>query len=104
MKIVRNVLGTDIEIELTSDEVYQTYLEQEELYDTQDVQTRLDSYKGRECQFHAEYGVDLDRVNNDADLIYSIAAAKRHNIDKHEMDWEFALDEAFNECLLGLDG
>lgn len=104
MKILRNVLGTIAEIELTNEELYQAYLEQEDAYDIQDVQERLESYDGREDEFSEKYGVTLDRVGNDKDLIYSIAVAKRLNIDKYEMDWVYALDEAFNDCLFGLDG
>lgn len=104
MKILRNVLGTIVEIKLTTEELYQAYLEQEEAYDIQDVQERLKSYYGREDEFSEKYGVALDRVSNDKDLIYSIAVAKRLNIDKYDMNWEAALDEAFDDCLLGLDG
>jgi len=76
----------DIEIELTADEIFNTYLEQEWLFDVQNIENNMEYHLSEE-----EYEI----LKENRDFIESAAQELRHNQDKHDMDYEYALEEAF---------
>lgn len=97
MKITRSLNGQNIEFELTSDEVYSAYLQQEHEYDLSDVKDRLMDYDP--LNFYEKYNVPLKWVFQNEDLIDNIAHEKRKNMDDLDMHWDAALDEAIKDEL-----
>lgn len=90
MKITRN--GQDIE--LTSDEVFQAYLEQESIFDRQNVENNLKEQLnglGRPCLY--------PKLKKDDNFISTTAFELRHNQDNYNMDYPSALEEAFRITL-----
>ncbi|HAU85700.1 MAG TPA: hypothetical protein DCW90_09395 [Lachnospiraceae bacterium] len=88
MKIIRN----GIEIELTDEELRNAYYEQQFLFDREDCRYTLVEIL-TENQMNALIG---DKV----DEILDLAADKlRRNIDKYEMDFSYARDEAVRDTL-----
>lgn len=100
MKIKREVNGQMVEFELTSEELYSAHLEQEHKYDMQDIEDVLEGYRpdGKE-DFYWTYEVPFDRVYGNEDLISEMAYEKRRNMDKYDMAWDTARDEAISEIL-----
>lgn len=99
MKITREVNGQVMEFELTSDELFSAYREQEAEFDKQDVINELEIYDSEETgreDFLGKYGVPFDKVWNNEELIEGIAAEKRRNMDKYGMEWTYALHDAMN--------
>lgn len=102
MKIQREINGQVVEIELTSDELYSAYLEKEHEYDRQDIQDELESYNFNDetCKdFFDIYGIPLDKVFGNDELISEIAYEKRHNQDHYGMEWTYARDDALKDVL-----
>jgi len=91
MKIVRN----SIEIELTAEERRQAYYEQEHEYDCKDVKGDLEGRVagGEDSAKFAQQFLD------DPDMISEIARDKRRNMDKYDMSWEAATQEAVDDAL-----
>lgn len=94
MKIVREIDRQMIEIELTEQELYNAYCEQEHQYDMQNCQYYLDSgiYDGEdwfEC-------LSQDDINS---LIEEMAYQYRRNVDKYEMHHDYALDDAASRSI-----
>lgn len=83
MKIVRE----GKEIELTGSELFQAYLEQEHLFDIQNIEENMESYL--EPEEYAEL-----KENND--FIHTAAETLRYNQDKCDMCYENALYNAIN--------
>lgn len=82
MKIIRN----GKEIELTADEIFRAYLEQERIYDIQNIKDNASSYLDE-----PEYRSLMDSeavINKAADIL-------RIDQDKYNMDFENALEEAY---------
>ena len=89
MKIKREIRGELVEIELTETELYNAYEEQQFLFDKQDV---LDLISGwRESDVVDTFGVDIKTYESYAE---DIACEMRRNINKYDMDWDAARDEA----------
>lgn len=80
-------------IELTADELYQAYLEQEHKFDVMDIEDILDQLTDEECldMYDVEKSVLIDYVDE-------IAEKKRRNMDKYDLSWETARDEAIADC------
>jgi len=79
MKIKRTVGGVKHEFELTSQELYKAYEEQQFIYDLSDVESRLGE------QYSAE-------------TLREIACETRRQIDKYDISLDFAIEEAVRVC------
>lgn len=99
MKIAREINGQMVEIELTSEEVRSAYLEEEHENDVQDVKTLLESLDPEE--FYEDYKVSLTWAYNNDELVENIAVEMRKNIDKYDMHWDSARDEAVADVIAG---
>lgn len=84
MKIVRD----GKEIELTEDEVFNTYLEQEHLFDVELVKGNMEGY--------LEDG-EYEKLKDNVDFIETTANLFRQKKDEG-LYYEFALGEAFAEA------
>lgn len=91
MTIRREIDGKEVQIELSARELSEAYLEQEHEYDIEDVQNRFDDMEDEEF---AEHGMTREEAESH---ISEIAYNKRRNMDKYEMSWEYALDEAIRD-------
>jgi len=80
MKIIRN----GFEFELTGEELRTAYYEQEHLFDVKDVKGKIEDEEN-------EYG---DAAEFILEHIDDVADEMRRNIDKYDMDWVSACDEA----------
>ena len=74
MIIQREISGIVHDIELTGDEMLRAYYEKEHDFDR----------------------MDIEDVFNSFDDMVSI---KRRNMEKYEMSWDYARDEAINEAI-----
>lgn len=81
MKIYREIDGKTVEFILTNDEMFTAYLEQEYAFDMQNVRNRY------------------DKTFTDEE-VESIATEARRQMDKYDVDWNFAIEEAISD--LGL--
>lgn len=82
MKIIRN----SIEFELTKEELVSAYYEQQFEFDKTDTLDKI-----------IEMDLDNETRENLLLNIDDIAEDMRYNIDKYNMDWSYARDEAINE-------
>lgn len=94
MKITRGFNGQTIEIELTENELYQAYIEQEHIFDRNDVENYFDDYE--DSDFETEYGCSRAEAMEKLD---EIAYEMRRNIDKYDMNWYDAREAAIAEKL-----
>lgn len=78
MKIIRE----GKEIELTPDEIFQAYLEQEHLFDIQNIENNMEYHLSEE---------EYEELKDNRDFIEEATDELRHNQDKHDMDYEYAL-------------
>lgn len=101
MKIQRNVNGQVMEFELTPEELYAAHREQEHACDKQDIEDALEGYccKGGDSDFFTAYEVPFDKVYKNESLISEMAYEKRRNMDKYDMSWDTARDEAISEII-----
>ena len=94
MKIKREINGTVHEFELTSNELCEAYYEQEHKFDIDDVD---DLICGLDDEYVLEvYGVDAERFR---ELEPEMAYEKRRLMDKYDMAWNDARDEAVDSIL-----
>lgn len=84
MKIVRD----GKEFELTRDELYNAYLEQQNAFDISSVKNNLEVYLDEE---------EYDILKDNQDFIEAVADEMRRQINKYDVNFEFAMEEAFNE-------
>ena len=92
MKITREINGQAVEFELTHDEMMRTFLEQQEAFDTQDVKALTENFS--EEEFIEMYGLNPSVVLENAE---EIGSRMRKYIDKYDMDWVYARDEAVSD-------
>ena len=92
MKITREVNGKTVEFELTHKEMIDTFLEQQEAFDAQDIEMLVESFS--EEDFIEIYGLSRSVVLKNAE---EIGSRMRKNIEKYDMDWESARDEAVSD-------
>lgn len=93
MVIVRN----GITIELTADELFSAYREQEHIFDCEDVKNGLDSIVSADVD-EEEYAAAAKRILGSASLIDACANDYRLNIDKYEMGWYDARELAVKDA------
>ena len=91
MKIQRLIKESEVEIELTSDELFRAYSEQEHKFDIDDILEELET--GDE---------DTDNYNDIPiawlkENVSEIAYLKRWNIDKYGLEWREAVRQAIND-------
>ena len=77
MKITREINGQAVEFELTHDEMMRTFLEQQEAFDTQDVEALTENFS--EEEFIEMYGLNPSVVLENAE---EIGSRMRKYIDK----------------------
>lgn len=99
MKITRNVNGKAVEFELTRDELYSAYEEQEHIFDKADVEDVFDSMLDEEVI--ENYGISKSIAEG---LLDEMAYRMRHYIDKHDMSLESARDEAITDIINEQEG
>lgn len=81
MKIVRD----GQEYELTSSELYDAYIEQEEIFDRQNIENNIENYLDED---------EYEKLKDNHDFIEEAARQLRRNQDKYDMAYEYALDDA----------
>lgn len=89
MVIKRTVNGVETEFELTFQERLNAYYEHQHYYDVMDVKDEVD-YLSDE-QFFEMYEVPKSAF---MEIIDDVADEMRRNIDKYDLHWDFARDEA----------
>lgn len=94
MKVSRIIDGKTIEIELTKDELLEAHNEQEHIWDVSYCSSMLNNMD--EESVTAEYGVSKAVA---ADNIDAIAYEMRRQINKYDLDADYARDVAYTEVL-----
>lgn len=97
MTITREIDGKVREIALTPSEIYGAYVVQQfEFYrgDIEDLICGLNDEDVKEC-----YGVSTQEFK---DLIDDMAYEMRRQIDKYDVTWEYARDEAIRTVIGGV--
>ena len=94
MIITREINGVVKEIELTNDEICRAYYEQEFKFDCMDIEDAF-------CELSDDdlletYGANRATIEP---LIDEMAYEKRRNMDKYEMSWDYARDQAISDVL-----
>lgn len=87
MKIIRE----GKEIELTRKELFNAYIEQENIFDIQNIEDNMEKYLNE-----SEY----DLLKDNKQFVEDAASGLRRNQDKYDMDYENAIREAFEEMKL----
>lgn len=96
MTIKRIINGSEVEIELTQDELFNAYCEQQYEWDIKNCEDYLNSgiYDGEE--WYEELNEETKNI-----IIEEAAYQFRRNVDKYDMNYEYAIDEAFSVVLCG---
>lgn len=89
MKIKRTINGIEHEFELTEQERFDTYCEQQHIWDADYVRNIYGEEIEQMCKTEAE--IDA--------FIEDIAYEMRRLIDKYDVSEEYALDEAFEKVM-----
>lgn len=92
MKITRGFNGQTIEIELTSQELYEAYLEKQNEFDRQDIEDVFNGFDDDELE--DMYGMTRAQLE---EKIPEFAHEMRRNIDKYDMSWQGARDATIAE-------
>lgn len=92
MKITREINGQTVEFELTHKEMLAAFFEQQEVFDAQDIEMLVENFS--EEDFIEIYGLSPSVV---LENVEEIGSRMRKNIDKYDMDWESARDEAVSD-------
>lgn len=87
-------IGRDFEIELTKEELFEAYCEQQYIWDVESCRDNLHSgiYNGE------GWYENLDKETENA-IIEDAAYHLRRNIDKYDMHYEYAMDDAFGVAI-----
>lgn len=94
MKIKRIIDGKEFEFELTPQELYDAFAEQQFQYDLSIVRYYFEDYSDDDIK--EEYG----RTRNELEACFEdIAVELRRNMDKYEMSLEYALPTAVSEVV-----
>lgn len=91
MTIKRVIGGTEIEIELSKNELFNAYLEQQYEFDLQSCNDYYD------CMYWDENWYDDKNVREN--IIGEAVTQLRRNIDKYEMSFDYAIAEAFTDAV-----
>lgn len=79
------------EIELTKEELFKAYMEQENVFDIQNIEDNMENYLDE-----SEY----DLLKDNKQFIDDTASELKRNQDKYDMDYENAIREAFDDTKL----
>lgn len=96
MTIKRTVDGREREFTMTGDELYKAYLEQQHDFDLSDIADYFDCY-GSEADILEEFGKSKSDIKQ---LYGDMAYEMRRNIDKYDMDWQYAREEAIHDVMV----
>lgn len=94
MKIKRTIDGKETEFELTGEELYQAFVEQELQFDIANVRIFFEDYTDE--AFQNEYGMSRQEVEG---YFEDIACQLRRNINKYDMNFDYALSYAISDVL-----
>jgi len=94
MVIKRTINGMNLSIELTPAEMLDAYMEQQWAFDIQDVINYADMFS--EDEFEEEVGCTYKEF---CDMKEEIAYEMRRNMDKYDMDFVYARDEAVQNVI-----
>lgn len=94
MKIKRTVNGQELEFELTTQERWEAFREQETIFDIEDCEDMICGMTDDQCLDTYEITVEEFRK-----LIPFMAQEKRRLMDKYDMDWTYARDEAISSVI-----
>ena len=94
MKIKRNIDGREIEIELTAHEMWDAYIEKQHQFDVEDIEDYF--YGCEDDELIEKYLKTGEEIKQ---LYEAIANEMRRNIDKYDMDWQYAREEAIHQIL-----
>lgn len=94
MKINREINGKIYEFELTEQELYDAFAEQEFQFDLENVRNYFEDYTAED--FRDEYGITIEEAE---EKFEDIAYQLRRNIDKYDMSFEYALPAAVSEVM-----
>ena len=94
MKIKRTINGTDYTFELLPNELYDAYREQQEKFDIDDVINFIECFSNEELQEY--YGCSYEECMKYKE---EIADEMRRNMDKYDMDFEYAREEAIRDIV-----
>lgn len=94
MKIKRTILGKEEEFELTPDELYAAYREQEFKFDRNDIEDYFAAFD--DVEIEEMYSMTRKKLEEKFD---DMACEMRRNIDKYDMQWQYARDAAIAEIL-----
>ena len=94
MKIKRFVNGKEQEFELTTDELYAAYREQEFKFDRNDIEDYFAAFD--DVEIEEMYSMTRKKLEEKFD---DMACEMRRNIDKYDMQWQYARDAAIAEIL-----
>lgn len=84
--------------ELTQEEVYQAYREQELHFDIDDVKSELELII--EDDIDEELYVEAaKRIYANENMLRDVALAKRRNMDRYNMEWSYAVSEAVKDAV-----
>lgn len=92
MTIKREIDGKQYEFQLTDTELYLAFSEQQFQYDQDDVRDVLWAFDDDDLS--ESYGVTRAEFES---LVGEMAVEMRRNIDKYDMSWQYARDEAVSE-------
>ena len=95
MIIKRTVNGREMEFELTPHEMSDAYYEQQHLFDIDDVVVFFDGCSDNDLMIL--YRMTRDETRKFYD---EIALEMRRNINKYDMDFQYAREEAVQEILV----
>ena len=94
MTIKRNILGTEVEIELTAQEMYDVFTEEQHKFDISDVKL---AFEGLDA---AEIAEDYDVAWTEIEpLIPEMARRYRKYMNDYSEDWIYQRDEAIFDVL-----
>lgn len=94
MKIQRTINGTTFSIELLPEELIAAYIEQQKKFDIEDVINFGEAYSNEELM--DSYGCTYQEIVNNKEII---AATMRKYIDKYDMEWSYAREEAVRDVI-----
>lgn len=94
MKIQRTINGVKFNIELLPEELISAYYEQQKKFDIEDVISLGEAFSNEQLQEY--YGCTYQFL---IDHKKEIAAKMRKNIDKYDMEWTYAREEAIRETI-----
>ena len=94
MTIKRNILGTEVEIELTAQEMYDVFAEEQRLFDISDIKM---TFEGLDAAEIAEsYDMSWTEIEP---LIPEMARRYRKYMNDYSEDWIYQRDEAIADVL-----